>query len=392
MTLPPEDPIARPPDPVDDANPTESPAAPRLSRDASGRVSLLGLDAREMRTVPGPLAALPAFRSRQVARWIYERGETRFEAMTDLAASLRDDLTRHYTADPDPTVSQQRSGGDQAVKFLFRLGDDRSVEAVLINAGKRRTICVSSQAGCAYGCSFCATAAMGPGRNLSVREIVSQVLAIRRLMRDDGMEGGHNIVFMGMGEPLANLQALVPALKLLQADEGLAIGRRRITVSTVGLPRQIRVLADSEVKVRLAFSLHATTEETRTRLMPINAQHPFDEVLRALRYFQRKQKMRVTLEYLLLEGVNDTLDDARRLAGFARSLRCKVNLIAFNPHPAAPFTPTGSKQTAAFVEAMYPITPSVTLRYSKGREILAACGQLSTTWSEQNQTGALSRD
>jgi 23S rRNA (adenine2503-C2)-methyltransferase len=368
--------------------PIPVPHSPTLTEDASGRVSLLGLTVEGMHAAPGPLAELPPFRTRQVARWIYGRGETRFEAMTDIAAPLRRELTRRYAADPDPIVSLQRADGNEAIKFLFRLGDGHRVEAVLINTGKRRTICVSSQAGCAYACAFCATAAMGPGRNLSVREIVSQVLAVRKQMRDDQMEGGHNIVFMGMGEPLANLDALIPALRLLQADEGLAIGRRRITISTVGLPRQIIALADSDVKVRLAFSLHATTEVMRTQLMPINARHPFVEVFRALQYFQRTQCMRVTLEYLLLEGVNDTVDDARRLAGFARKLRCKVNLITFNPHPAAPFRPTGQDAMAAFVRAMHPIAPSVTLRYSKGREILAACGQLSTTRMEQDHADA----
>jgi 23S rRNA (adenine2503-C2)-methyltransferase len=377
------------PAPFGEPESTQVPDGPAFPRDASGRVSLLGLTAEGMRSASGPLAELPSFRAQQVARWIYGRGETRFEAMTDIGASLRRELTKHYAADPDPTVSLQRAEGNEAIKFLFRLGDGHRVEAVLINTGKRRTICISSQAGCAYACAFCATAAMGPGRNLSVREIVSQVLAVRRQMRDDQMEGGHNIVFMGMGEPLANLNALIPSLRLLQADEGLAIGRRRITVSTVGLPRQIIALADSDVKVRLAFSLHATTEEMRTRLMPINARHPFVEVFRALHHFQRTQRMRVTLEYLLLEGVNDTVDDARRLAGFAQKLRCKVNLIAFNPHPAAPFRPTGPDGTAAFLGAMHPVAPSVTLRYSKGREILAACGQLSTTWMEQDEGGAL---
>jgi 23S rRNA (adenine2503-C2)-methyltransferase len=202
-------------------------------------------------------------------------------------------------------------------------------------------------------------------------------------MREDGLAGGHNIVFMGMGEPLANLVALIPALRLLQADEGLAVGRRRITVSTVGLPLQIRTLADSDVKVRLAYSLHATTDEARTALMPVNEKHPMVEVFRALRYFQKTQRMRVTLEYLLLAGINDTPDDARRLAGFAQRLRCKVNLIAYNPHPAAPFRPTDHEGIEAFVRNMDPIAPSVTLRYSKGRDILAACGQLSTTWKDR---------
>jgi 23S rRNA (adenine2503-C2)-methyltransferase len=366
-------------------------ASPVL-RDSSGRISLLGLNAEQMSAVPGPLAELPPFRARQVARWIYGRGETRFAEMTDIAAPLREELERQYAADPDPVVSLQRGSGNEAVKFLFRLEDGHSVEAVLINAGRRRTICVSSQAGCAYACAFCATAAMGPGRNLTVREIVSQVLAVRRLMREDGTAGAHNIVFMGMGEPLANLGSLVPALRLLQADEGLAVGRRRITVSTVGLPAQVISLADSDVKVRLAFSLNATTQETRTRLMPVNAKHPFTEVFRALRYFQRIQRMRVTLEYLLLDAVNDTPEDARRLADFARTLRCRVNLIAFNPHPAAPFQPTGPEGIAAFVRNMYPVAPAVTLRYSKGQEILAACGQLSTTWTKRDHAGAPATD
>jgi 23S rRNA (adenine2503-C2)-methyltransferase len=221
---------------------------------------------------------------------------------------------------------------------------------------------------------------MGAGRNLTVREIVSQVLGVRRVMREDGVAPGHNVVFMGMGEPLANLVHLVPALRLLQADEGLAIGRRRITVSTVGLPRQIRTLAESDVKVRLAFSLNATTDEVRNRLMPVNRQHPFREVFAALREFQRAKRMRVSLEYVLLRGVNDAPEDAQRLAGFARELRFKVNLIAYNPHAAAPFQPTSEEGIAAFVRAMSPIAPSVTLRYSKGRDILAACGQLSTAW------------
>jgi len=341
-----------------------------------------------MRTLPGPLAELPLYRSRQVARWLYARGEASFDAMTDLGAGLRRELAGHYTLEPDPVIDERRAGGGEAVKLLLGLADGRSVEAVLIDSGRRRTICVSSQAGCAYGCAFCATAMMGAGRNLTVREIVSQVLNVRRIMRREGMTGGHNMVFMGMGEPLANLVNLVPALRLLQADEGLAVSRRRITVSTVGLPGQIRALAEAEVKVRLAFSLNATTDETRDRLMPINRKHPFREVFEALLDFQKARRMRVTLEYVLLKGINDGPEDARRLAGFARELRCKVNLIAYNAHPAAPFEPTDEAGIAAFVRRMSPIAPSVTLRYSKGREILAACGQLSTAWRRNDPVAA----
>jgi 23S rRNA (adenine2503-C2)-methyltransferase len=352
----------------------------KLPASAGGRISLLGRTAEEMRAADGPLRELPAYRARQIARWLYARGETRFAQMTDIALPLRNLLDQHYSLEPDPILSLQRATEDEAAKFLFGLEDGKAVEAVLINTPRRRTICISSQAGCAYGCAFCATATMGAGRNLTVREIISQVLAVRRFMREQELGETHNLVFMGMGEPLANLKNLIPALRLLQADEGLAVGHRRITVSTVGLPLQILELADADVKVRLAFSLNATEDTTRNRLMPVNRKHPFLEVFSALKEFQMRQKMRVTLEYILLDGINDRPEDAARLSGFARELRCKVNLIAFNPHPAAPFSPSPPEVMERFVKTMYPIAPTVTLRYSKGRGILAACGQLSTTW------------
>lgn len=349
------------------------------------KLSLLGLDAEGMRGLPGPLAKEPAYRARQIAAWIYGRGETRFSEMTDLSTALRDTLDAAYTLAPDPIV--KATEGEEAIKLLSQLEDGRVVESVLIRTPNRRTICVSSQAGCAYGCTFCATAKMGPGRNLTVREIVSQVVNARASMRDLGLPESHNIVFMGMGEPLANLKNLEASIRLLQSDEGLGIGRRRMTVSTVGLEPQIRALAQSDVKVRLAFSLNATTDEVRSALMPINEKYPFRSVFEALRDFQTRQRMRVSLEYVLLADVNDTDDDARRLAGFVADLRCKANLIVYNAHPLAPYQPPAKSRIRAFIEAMAPETPSVTIRYSKGRDILAACGQLSTRWQDAAAAG-----
>lgn len=329
-----------------------------------------------------PLCRLPAFRARQVHGWVYGRGVAQFRAMTDLPASLREEFDRAYSLSLDQVERITPGQRLESLKFLFRLDDGRLIESVLINTARRRTICISSQAGCAYGCGFCATASMGPGRNLSRREIVSQVLAVRQHMRESGLGYSHNIVFMGMGEPLANLGNLIPALELLQADEGLGLGNRRITVSTVGLAPQIRELADASVKVRLAFSLNATTDEQRDELMPVNRKYPFRQVFEELMYFQRAKRMRVSLEYVLLRGVNDSDDDARRLGRFARELDCRINVIVYNAHPASSFLPPERDRVEEFV-ALATATPArVTVRQSKGRDILAACGQLSTKWQD----------
>lgn len=346
---------------------------------SEAKTCLLGLTAEEMRQT-APLRSLPAYRARQIYHWIYARGVSAFAEMTDLPLELRATLEQSCTLSLDQVEAITPGERREAYKFLFRLEDSRLIESVLINSGDRRTICVSSQAGCAYGCSFCATAAMGPGRNLSAREIVSQVLAVRQQMRHEGFGETHNIVFMGMGEPLANLRNLIPAVELLQADEGLGVGNRRITISTVGLAPQIRELAESPVKVRLAFSLNATTNEVRDRLMPINQRYPFATVFEELRYFQERKRMRVSFEYVLLRDINDSDDDAMRLGRFARDLDCKINAIVYNPHPASPFLPPAPPRVAQFVEAASRIAPSVTVRYSKGQDILAACGQLSTKW------------
>ena len=219
---------------------------------------------------------------------------------------------------------------------------------------------------------------MKAGRNLSTGEILSQVAALREEMAANGSIGVHNIVFMGMGEPLANYENLTRALRLLCGEPGFGLAARRITVSTVGLEPEIRQLAREPLDVRLALSLNATTDDRRGELMPVNRKYTIPTVMDAIREFQRLKRAPVTLEYVLLRGVNDTRDDARRLSGYARSLQCKVNLIAYNPHPYAPFRPTPDPQIEEFRRWMLPTTSTITVRWSKGRDIQAACGQLST--------------
>jgi len=357
--------------------------SPLQTESATDRIPLLGATVDEMRA-NGPLSGLPAYRARQVAHWIYAREELRFDRMSDLPLALRTELAERYSLDLDPIADVQRSPSGEADKHLFRLADGRLVEAVLIRTPERITFCVSSQAGCAYGCDFCATAKMGPGRNLTVREILSQVMSLRRAMREEGREPIHNLVFMGMGEPLQNLDNLVAALRLLQDPAGLAIGWRRITGSTVGLIPQIRALADSDVSVRLAYSLSATTDEIRSKLMPVNRKYPFRDVFEALAYYQERTRTPVTLEYVLLDGVNDSPDDAQRLGRFARDLGCKVNLIVYNAHSAAPYRPTPLDRVLRFQATVEELAP-VTLRQSKGQDILAACGQLSTRWRDRSE-------
>lgn len=303
--------------------------------------------------------------------------------MTNLSRAVRERLGETCVIRRDHPVRSTPAPDDSATKYLFRLEDGLTIEAVWIRDPRRDTLCISSQAGCAYGCTFCATGAMKAGRDLTAGEILSQVAALREEMGARGPIGVHNIVFMGMGEPLANSGNLVAALRLLCGEPGFGLAARRITVSTVGLAPEIRRLAAEPLDVRLALSLNATTDDARGQLMPVNRKYPIAEVMDALREYQRRKGAPVTLEYVLLRGVNDTPDDARRLSGFARSLTCKVNLIAYNPHPYASFVPTPDPGIEEFRRWMLPTSSTITVRWSKGRDIQAACGQLSTLDREE---------
>ncbi len=343
------------------------------------RESLVGRTTEELAALP-QLQRLQPYRARQLASWIYARGARSFDALTDLPRRLRDELAARYSLERLPVLAVSRSREGDAEKVLLGLPEGRHIEAVLLQSAERDTLCVSTQAGCAHGCAFCATAAMGLQRNLSVHEIVSQVMVLRERLLAAGASGHFNLVFMGMGEPLANYNALVQSIRVLHEDHGLAVGRRRMTVSTVGLVPGIERLAGEAIAVRLALSLNATTDEIRSRLMPINRRYPIAAALRAVEAYGKRTGQRVTLEYVLLRDVNDSMADARRLGDFARAHGCKINLIPYNPHALSDLQPSEPGVVQRFLNTLLPIAPTVTLRESKGADILAACGQLSTAY------------
>ncbi len=312
------------------------------------------------------------FRARQVMAWLYQRGARAFETMTDLSRGLRSRLERDATLTL-PSLAGEETSRDGTRKLLLRLSDGETVETVLIPDGDRLTQCVSSQVGCAMGCAFCRTGSMGLTRNLTSGEIVGQVVLGQEL----GGAAGRvtNVVFMGMGEPLHNLDNVLCALRILSSDHGPNITRRRLTVSTCGLVEAMRGLPP-DVLATLAVSLNATTDEVRDRIMPINRRHPLGDLLGTLKALPLPARSRYTVEYVLLGGVNDSLEDARRLVKLLSELRCKVNLIAYNPHPESSFRAPEPADVERFQTHLLEKNFTAVLRRSRGQDILAACGQL----------------
>jgi 23S rRNA (adenine2503-C2)-methyltransferase len=317
---------------------------------------------------------VPGYRADQLFAWVYQKHERDPGRMLNLPAALRRDLSSACDLRvPGPATVHASRDGDTH-KLVLALDDGARVECVSMRTPKRLTFCVSSQVGCALKCAFCATGLMGLKRNLRAEEIVAQVLLMGDLhqWRDDRF----NIVFMGMGEPLANLGPVTEAIRVLHDERGLNLGARRITVSTSGLVPQIRELARLDLQVGLALSLHATTDEVRDRLMPVNRRWPIAEVLDAARDYGATVGRRVTLEYTLIGGVNDSMDDADRLASFARALPSKINIIPYNPVPGLAWKRPSPEAIDAFAGRLFPKSPAVTVRNTMGGEIWAACGQL----------------
>ena len=313
----------------------------------------------------------PAFRARQLVKWLY-RGVADFEAMTDIARPFRAALADQARIS-HLEVEQVRVAADGCRKFLFALEDGNRIESVLIPEDGHHTLCLSSQVGCAQGCHFCLTARRGLIRNLTAGEMVNQILAVRRELPDD--RPLTNLVFMGMGEPLANFAALVRALTMISAPWGLNFSSRRITVSTAGLAPFIPRLG-LEARANLTVSLNAPDNDTRSRIMPITRRYPLEELLRACRAFPLPRHRRITFAYVLLDGLNDSPDQARQLARLLRGFRAKINLIPFNRHPSLSFGPPPEARTLEFQDILRQANYTVLIRESRGQEIGAACGQL----------------
>jgi 23S rRNA (adenine2503-C2)-methyltransferase len=321
----------------------------------------------------------PAYHATQIAEWLYKKRAASFDEMTDLPRKLRLQLAEQFSFGKIEVV-RVLGAQDATRKFLFRLSDEALIESVLIPASPalygmrsdRRTVCVSTQVGCAYGCKFCASGLEGFSRNLRPNEIIDQILAIERKAGDKI----DNIVFMGMGEPLANLDNLMRAIRIINAQWGLSIGARHITVSTSGLAPQIRRLAEESLQIRLAVSLHGASDQVRDQIMPINRRYNIETLLSACDYYALRKKQHLTFEYILIEGVNDSDEQARLLARHARRVKAKVNLIPYNTVRGLPWTRPSQDRQEKFLSILRAHGIAATLRREKGHDIDAACGQL----------------
>jgi 23S rRNA (adenine2503-C2)-methyltransferase len=335
-------------------------------------INLLDLLPSELEALVESLGA-PRYRARQLAGWIYRKGIADLEAMSDLPREFRRQLAERAFVGV-PAVERRTPSQDGSEKFVFRLFDGARVQSVLMPDGERLTLCLSTQVGCGFACAFCYTGTMGLERNLSTGEIVGQVVAVAQTLAA-GRRITH-VVYMGMGEPLANYSATTRSLRLLTSADGLGFSPRRVTVSTVGLAGGIERLAREDLKINLAISLHAARNDVRERIMPVNRGFPLEELLAACRRFPLAPRQRLTFEYVLLAGVNDAPEDARHLVRLLHGIRAKVNLIPFNDWTGSRFDRPPLPRILAFQSALLERGITATIRWSKGEDIGAACGQL----------------
>ena len=315
------------------------------------------------------------YRGMQIFRWIHERNAVSFDDMTNLSKTLRAELAERFTIGALDLVEVRTSSDGLTDKFLWACRDVARVESVIIRDTGRVTACVSSQVGCRMGCRFCRTASLGFTRNLTAAEIVDQLVQMRRRLLENGGDIT-NIVFMGMGEPMDNYDEILRAIRLITMETAFSLGRRKVTVSTCGIPEGMVRLSGEFKKIGLAVSLNATDDRLRDKLMPVNRTHPIDTVLAASREYVRVTGRRVTFEYILIEGLTDSPDQARALAKIARGVSSKVNLIAMNPYPGSPFGRPSDAACERFQQILVDNHVTALMRKSKGTDISAACGQL----------------
>ena len=335
-------------------------------------MNLLDLLPAEMEDLAATLGG-PRYRGRQLATWVYQKGVMSLDAMTDLPKDFRKALAEVGEVQV-PQVERVTPSQDGSQKLVIRMADGARVQSVLMPDEDRLTLCLSTQVGCGFGCAFCCTGTMGLDRNLSAGEIAGQFLAARPLVPAGGRIT--HVVYMGMGEPLANYAATVQSIRILTDPQAIGLSPRRVTVSTVGLVSGIERLAREDLRVRLAISLHATTDEVRDRLMPVNKGFDLQALLDACRRFPLPMRQRMTFEYVLLDGVNDTPADARRLVRLLHGIRAKVNLIPFNAWDGAAFERPPLQRILAFQARLLEHGITATVRWSKGEDVGAACGQL----------------
>jgi 23S rRNA (adenine2503-C2)-methyltransferase len=314
------------------------------------------------------------YRTTQILRWLYPQGVHSFDEMTNLSKKLREELTKvSFISNLHPSRTEE--AGDGTKKFLFELEDKNRIESVLIPDKDRLTLCISTQAGCAFGCKFCLTGKMGWKRNLTTSEILNQILAARETL--DEKRSITNIVLMGMGEPLANYQNTIKAIELMLHPDAFKFSSRRVTLSTVGLLPEMEKLAKERIRFRLAISLNATDEETRSHLMPVSRRYPLKKVLERCRKFPLQPRSRITFEYVMVKDINDSPRDAKRLLKMLKGIPSKVNLIPLNEAPGIPFKKSSDETVREFQEILIEGGLTTIVRASKGAEISAACGQLS---------------
>lgn len=329
----------------------------------------------------------PAYRAKQVLDWLYKKCVYDPELMTNLPPDLKEFLKTSFAWDM-PELDVRLASTDGTIKYRLKLSDGALIECVMIPEGKKHTLCVSSQVGCSRGCSFCATAKLKLKRNLETSEIISQVMLVSRELYPVRIT---NLVFMGMGEPMDNLDNVLDSLRILQDEQALSFSPRRTTISTCGIVPGIRKLAESGIKTKLAVSLNSAIDEKRSQIMPVNKQYPLNELKQALFYFRRKTNFRITLEYILIPEFNMGIADIKALGRFVDDLSSKINFIPFNPVSGVEWhAPTGS-EIDLFLQKAQVIRQAITLRKSRGKDIMGACGQLVAHKGENHENSSTNR-